>query len=112
MRFTTIIITAALAAAAQPALAETDETQVSVSYADLDLSREADAQIMLDRLEAAAREACGGDTRYRREHRLSRNQARREFEGCVSTALRGAVADLDAPQVRRAYAATAAGPLG
>ena len=96
---------AALAAAASPAAAdpgaETLRLVERVSYADLDLSREADAKRLLGRLRRAAADVCErGDVSLAR---LA--QAR----SCREGALAIAIAELQAPLVARAYYGVAAG---
>lgn len=74
---TALLIPTALffgAATAQPAVAQTSPaSSVAVSHADLDLSVEADRNVLERRLQTAAREVCG--TGYAFDPR-SRNAAR------------------------------------
>ena len=106
MRFTSIVVSAALTTVGliQPAAAQLRE--VSVSYSDLDLSRAADAETLVDRLRHAARQACGGSPTADPSYRTAQFQIRRDFSRCVDEAMRSAVAGIDSPQDQRAYAAT------
>ena len=99
-----LIALAALGAVAAPAAAAAAE-QVRlverVSYADLDLSHEADAQRLLNRLRRAAASVCeSGDVSLARQA-----QAR----SCRQSAIAIAVAKLQAPLVARAFYGAAAG---
>lgn len=113
MQFTTIVVSAAIAASglSQPALAGV-ERQVRVEYQDLDLSQPRDADLMLARLTHAANRVCGGRPNADPNYRHARTQVRAAFEACVSEALSTAVARLDSPLVERAYAAASQRPLG
>lgn len=91
----------ALPMLAQPASAE---EQKRVSYSDLDLSTPRGAQIMFDRLDDAARWVCGGNPRFDPGYRTSRAAVVSQFDACYERALGAALADLDAPEVTRAYA--------
>ena len=66
---------------------------VQVRYVDLDLSDAADARTMLMRIERAAPEVC--------KYPLGTPMQRR----CVAQAVANAVAQLNAPEVTRLYAA-------
>lgn len=92
----------ALPMLAQPASAE--DAQRRVSYSDLDLNTPRGAQIMLDRLEDAARWVCGGNPRFNPGYRTSPAAVVGQFEACYESALSTALGDLDAPEVTRAYA--------
>lgn len=114
MQFTTIVLSTALAASAlaQPAFAE-GEGHVRVTYHDLDLRQARDAELMLARLDHAAKRVCGGSPIADPSYRHARTQVRAAFQTCVDEALSTAVARLDAPLVERAYAAMAQQrPLG
>lgn len=70
-----------------------------VYYGDLDLSAEQDAKIMLERIDQAARKACGG-------HRTFSSYTGRldeTFDECRSEAIARTVEQLSAPVVTRIY---------
>lgn len=71
--------------------------QISVSYADLDLSREAGARVMLSRLESAASSVCGGWPDIRRLDRVA------VYRACTHKAMDGAVAQLGSMKVGALY---------
>lgn len=71
--------------------------QVEVSYADLNLNSEAGAHVMLSRLQAAARQACGG---WPDMHNLDTWTI---YRNCVRDAMDGAMAQLNAPLVAQLY---------
>jgi UrcA family protein len=60
----------------------TEVGRVVVSFGDLDLDREADAAVLLERLNAAAYEACGGDPRWNSKYRLMPNAVRHAYKEC------------------------------
>ncbi len=80
--------------------------RVPVSFADLDLQQEADARILLGRLEKAARKACGGSPRFYRDYDAMHRHIAKVFHECQENAIARAVADLHAPAVSRLFAAT------
>ena len=70
-----------------------------VYYGDLDLNAEQDAKIMLERIDQAARKACGG-------HRTFSSLTGRlddTFDECRSETIARAVKQLGAPVVTRIY---------
>src|SRR5262245_14941575 len=73
--------------------------QIHVSYADLDLQQERGARALLERMEKASLEACGGwpafTTRY--------TEVRAALRRCRAEAVRSAVATLNEPLVTGAY---------
>jgi UrcA family protein len=71
--------------------------QIAVSYADLDLSREAGARVMLSRLETAASSVCGG---WPDLHRLENLTI---YRACTRKAMDGAVAQLGSSRVSALY---------
>lgn len=71
--------------------------QIAVSYADLDLSREAGARVMLSRLESAASSVCGGWPDIRRLDRVA------AYRACTHKAMDGAVARLGSAKVGALY---------
>jgi UrcA family protein len=71
----------------------------AVYYGDLNLNVEQDAKIMLERIEQAARKACGG-------HRTFNSYTGRlddSFDECRSEAIARTVKQLGAPAVTRIY---------
>jgi UrcA family protein len=74
-----------------------NQVQVSVYYGDLDLSHQAGAQKLIDRLEAAASKVCGGMPDIRD---LTRFQM---YRACSKQALDNAVASVDQPVVSALY---------
>jgi UrcA family protein len=77
------------------ATAVRDVRQEAVSYADLNLESEADAAILLRRIQSAARKVCG----------LSRGliplEIQLHLQACVDEATARAVADVNAPLLTR-----------
>lgn len=71
--------------------------QMTVSYADLDISRPAGAQILLQRLGMAANAVCGGqpDVRNLRMQGF--------YRACFSDAMNGAIAAVHSPLVAELY---------
>jgi UrcA family protein len=72
--------------AEQPAL-----PQVTVSYADLDLSKPAGAQTLYKRIKSAASRVCGAGGRY------THLEGRKAWRNCYDTAIANAVAQIDRP---------------
>jgi UrcA family protein len=103
--FASLIALAALGALAAPAAAapagEAFHLVQRVSYADLDLSKEADAQRLLNRLRRAAADVCeSGDISLARQA---------QSRACRQSAMAMAVAELQAPLVAQAYYGATAG---
>jgi UrcA family protein len=71
--------------------------QMVVSYDDLNLSRPAGAQILLERLRMASSSVCGGrpDVRYL--------DAQKYYRDCFGEAMKGAIAQVDSPLVAELY---------
>ncbi len=71
--------------------------ETAVTYADLDLSREAGAQILIQRMRAAAAKVCGPapDLRQMEMHRV--------YVACVNDTLQRSVASVNAPVVTSLY---------
>jgi UrcA family protein len=80
-----------LAAPATAAPLIDEPINITVSYRDLDIGHPAGAQVLLRRLEAAARKACGGTPDIRVLAEVA------EFDKCRSAALDHAVAGINAP---------------
>lgn len=99
-----LIAAAAVAALASPAVARVVEsggratTSIAVSSAGLDLRQEADARIMLSRLDRASLSACGASEFSVRDYQ----QAVRRT-ACYREAMDRAVAAVDAPTVGALY---------
>jgi UrcA family protein len=102
------------AALAQNAAAQPDyrypliERTVAVSYHDLDLSKPADARIMLDRINQAARRACGFRPERDKAYSIASQFVTRDFTGCMARATEQAIANVRAPLVSQMYAGAAA----
>lgn len=92
----------AVLALAIPAHAELTRAQIAVSSAGLDLSSPPDAALMARRIDAAARQACGGSPRFWSEYRLARAWTVEQFNSCRAQAETDALAALDAPLVAAA----------
>lgn len=78
---------------------ETSSTgrQISVSYADLDISHRAGAEALLQRIEVAASQVCGGQPDIRDLHQLA------FYRACKKDAMDGAVASIGSPMVASLY---------
>ena len=74
-------------------------TRFVVKFDDLNLDKEHDAQIMLKRIELAARTACGGHPSFS----TYTGGLERSFYECRDRAVRQAVEQLRAPKVGRLY---------
>jgi UrcA family protein len=92
-----VAVAITLSLAAHTAHAATEPAQVSVSYADLDLSRRAGAETLLARLQAGAGRVCGTEQGKRTlpERKLQ--------SACLKQAMDGAVARIGAPLVTALY---------
>lgn len=97
--FQALAVTAlAFAAATTPlAASEADRNAVEVRYADLNLGSEQGADVLLRRLDRAAKQVCGMDT-------SQRGFLRRQQRACYAETLNHAVAAIDAPMVTQIYA--------
>ena len=58
-----------------------------VSYADLDLRKEADARVLLGRLQQAAYHACGGNPQFHPSYVLMPQKTTQVFESCRKNAI-------------------------
>ena len=100
----TLIFCAALVAIAAPATAgavqpvngDSEFPQASVSYADLDLSRPAGADIMVARIRRAARQVCGQEL-------FADLDRARTTRACIRHAMDSAIGQVDAPLVTARY---------
>jgi UrcA family protein len=71
------------------AAAEAPTKSVTVSFADLDLSKTAGAQTLYKRIKGAARRVCGTKDRYTQE----------SWRKCIEDAIANAVAQVDRPSL-------------
>ena len=71
----------------------------AVYYGDLNLNAEQDAKIMLQRIERAAKKACGGHANFS----SYTGSLDRTYEECRGEAIQRAVKELGAPLVTRIY---------
>jgi UrcA family protein len=71
----------------------------AVYYGDLNLNAEPDAKIMLQRIERAARKACGGHATFS----SYTGSLDHTYEECRGKAIQRAVKELGAPLVMRIY---------
>jgi UrcA family protein len=94
-RTATLFAAAVALMIAAPAMAQTadDAITVSVQYADLDVGHAAGAKILLQRIEAAATTACGGEP----DLRLLGERA--GFDRCKAATVAQALRAVDAPMV-------------
>jgi UrcA family protein len=103
----TTVIAAVLAAGAGSAMAsgigDSNTVSTVVHYADLNLANPADAQVMLTRIKAAARNVC--------EPRPTTILEYDEWRSCVAQATKGGVSRLSAPMVTAAYTGKQANPV-
>ncbi len=81
---------------------------VEVSYSDLDLESEAGARALLERLDAAAFKACGGDPKRHSAYKARPEVTVEIFETCRKDAVAAAVGRLDAPLVAKLHGKSAA----
>jgi UrcA family protein len=70
---------------------------IRVAYSDLDLSREADARTLLERIGQAAYRACGGNPRRHPTYELMPRYTKAVFEECRNDAVTRAVTTISAP---------------
>jgi len=93
-----VVLAVGSLALAPAAMAEPDAVRpvsATVSYADLDLSTEAGARAMLQRIRVTAREMCGSDP----VHSPLTPRAPTQFRNCVIDAVDSAVTGIGAPLV-------------
>jgi len=76
--------------------------RVRVAYADLDLTRQADVQILLGRIEKAAYRACGGDPRRHPSYGVIPSYTEAVFKECREDAIARAIGAIDAPVLSQA----------
>ncbi len=94
------------------AFAEPRGTSITITSADLDLHDPRDAAVMADRVDQAARQACGGSARFWDEYRVARAWTVAHFDACRSAAQADALARLGAPPSVQAVRPTAPAAAG
>jgi UrcA family protein len=75
--------------------------RVHVAYRDLDLRKEADARVLLERLKRAAYDACGGNPRLYLSYRMVPERTVEVFKECREEAVAGAVAAVHSDTLER-----------
>lgn len=98
------LIAVALTTNAQASVERERILSVAVSRADLDLTRPADAAVLLQRVETAARKACGGDPRRHPSYEVMPRYVRKAFAECRVDAVARAVDEVGSPMLSRAHA--------
>lgn len=103
------LVSVALACfATQPAQAESQAVKKnfvareSVVYADLDLTRASDAEVLLGRIKQAAYRVCGGDPRNHVGYDLMPGRIELAFKECREDAVERAIATVGVPQLTAA----------
>jgi UrcA family protein len=107
MRISTLMFVAAVMVAALSFAAHADTSSpdkivrggIAVYYGDLNLETETDAKILLQRIERAAKKACGGHATFG----TYTGSLERTFEECRRETVQRTVQHLGAPVVTRAY---------
>ncbi|MDE2182045.1 MAG: UrcA family protein [Alphaproteobacteria bacterium] len=99
---TAVAVTLALA---WPASADgTIRRDVQVQYGDLNINSEAGAGVLLDRLDHAARQACGGSPVFHPLYQQMPAAVTAEFAKCYHVAMQKAVAAVGSPVLTTVYA--------
>jgi UrcA family protein len=106
MRISTLTFAAAVMLTAFSFGAHADTTTIVrsrsvVYYGDLHIETEQDAKIMLQRIERAAKKACGGQATFS----SYTGSLEHTFEECRTEAIQRTVKQLGAPMVSRVYSA-------
>ena len=78
-----------------------ERAAVAVSYAELDLSKSAGAEVLYDRLQRAAAKVCGVNNRSSSLYYVA---TAAEKKACYQDALSQAVAQIDAPLLKEQHA--------
>ncbi len=101
----TIAAAAVAMAGAAAAQAADGGSSIKVRFDDLNVASAAGAQVLLDRIDAAAAKSCGGapDIRLMPEHA--------SFEACRKAAIAQAVTAVDQPMLTAAAGALVEGPV-
>jgi len=81
-------------------------TSVRVAYADLDLTRQLDAQLLLSRIQAAAFRACGGNPRRHPRYDVMPGRVEAVFKECREEAVARAIGEMHTPALSQAQLAT------
>ena len=81
---------------------------VRVSYADLDLTRQEDAEILLGRIKKAAFRACGGKPQQHINFNVMPDRVTAVFKECREDAVARAIGAIQTPALLQAYVATPA----
>jgi UrcA family protein len=103
---TTLPAIAQASAASQPLADRADRVgSIVVRYHDLDLRKEADAQVLLQRLERAAKTACGGNPKMNRAYEAMPRYTVEVFRECRREAIERAVTQINAPTLSHLFAA-------
>lgn len=92
-----LAIAAPANAQVRPAHGQPDALETTVTFSDLDLNRVAGADVMIARLEQAARKVCG------EAPSPSELKKKARYRACVTTTTNAAVARIDAPLVTARY---------
>lgn len=111
----TLSIALALLSSSALVLAEHQPIRVgsiAVSYRDLDLRKPADAQVLLTRLEHAAKTACGGNPKWHFTYESMPKRTTAVFGECRRQAIARAVAEIGAPLLSHAFQQEVAPPSG
>jgi UrcA family protein len=77
--------------------------RVHVAYDDLNIQREADARVMLERLKRAAYRACGGNPRLYLTYEVMPHYTIEAFRECREDAIAAAVAGINSPTLTRIF---------
>lgn len=100
----TLFTAAAILASAAQAAPEMIRQDVTVAYSDLNLSTEAGARALVARLDAAAKQACGGAPFFSSVYQIAPALVVKEFNTCRINAVTAAVQKVNAPLVHKVYA--------
>jgi len=100
-----ITMSAFAASAATAGAPEFRAYSVTVNYSDLDLTKDADARQMLDRLDRASFKACGGNEQFDPAHRTRTGRFAQFFQECRDDALARAVATVDSQKLWQVFRA-------
>lgn len=101
----TVAVAIAVAGLASSATAgDTIRRDVQVSYSDLNINTEAGAVALLDRINHAARQACGGSPFLHPMYNVAPAAVTADFAKCYHNAVAGAVASVGAPALSTVYA--------
>jgi UrcA family protein len=96
-----VSVFASCAFAAPPVEKMESVGRVQVSYHDLDLQKEADARVLLKRLERAAYRACGGNPKLYLSYRVIPDRTVEVFKECREEAVARAVAAVHSVTLER-----------